>query len=151
MPTFAEVLLLLATVGSGLVGGLCFAFSSFIMNSFDDLEPARAIEAMQSINTRILRSTAMGAWFGTAAIGIAAALVAEDRALALTAAGLYASGAIAITGRGNVPLNDELERVDPDAPGAAQAWQNYRSRWGRWNALRTVLITGATAAFAIAL
>jgi len=150
MLSFDEVTMLVATVGSGIVGGLCFAFASFIMSSFDDLGPPQAIRAMQSINSGILRSSAMGAWFGTAVIGIVAAMIAENRGLAITAAVLYGMGAVVITGQGNVPLNEELGRVDPDGPGAADAWRRYRIRWGHWNNLRTVLIAASTTFFALA-
>jgi len=146
-----EISVLTATVGSGLVAGLCFAFASFIMRAFDLLGAPQAIRAMQAINTRILRSSAMGAWFGTAVVGVVAAVLAEDRTLAIAAAALYGVGAILITGRCNVPLNEELDRVDPDAPGAEEALWRYRVLWGRWNALRTVVCALASAGFALAL
>ena len=106
---------------------------------------------MQAINVKILRSIAMGVWFGTAVIGVGAVMLAEDRMLASAATALYCVGAIAITGRGNVPLNDELDRVDPDAPGAKETWQRYRVLWARWNAVRTAVCALASAGFALAL
>jgi uncharacterized membrane protein len=75
---------------------------------------------------------------------------AEERALAVTAAALYGVGALAITGRGNVPLNEALDRVDPDGDDAERAWGDYRVRWGRWNAVRTLLCALASAGFALA-
>ncbi len=145
---------LAAAVGSGLVAGLCFAFASFLMRSFDDLGPAQAIRTMQALNTRILRSSAMGVWFGTAAVAVAAVAMSEDRPLALAAAALYGAGAIVITGQGNVPLNEELDRVDADAlstEAAGETWRRYRVLWGRWNALRTAFCALASAGFALAL
>ena len=150
MPTLAEILMLGAAVGSGLVAGLCFAFASFIMRSFDRLGAPQAIRAMQAINAGIQRSTAMVVWFGTAVVAMAAVVLAEERAIAITAGVLYAVGAILITGRGNVPLNEELDGVDPDAPGAEKAWSRYRLLWGRWNAVRTAACTLASAGFALA-
>ena len=41
----------------------------------------------------------------------------------------------------------ELDRVDPDAPGAREVWQRYRTSWGRWNALRTFVCMLAAAGF----
>lgn len=151
MISASEVLALAAAVGAGLVAGPCFAFASFLMRSLDRLGAPRAIRAMQAINATILRSSAMLVWFGTAVVGVAAAVLAEERAPAALAAALYAVGAILITGRGNVPLNEELERVDPDAPGAEEAWRRYRLRWGRWNSLRTLVCALASAGFALAL
>ena len=151
MLSLSDVTLLVAGVGSGLVAGLCFAFASFIMRSFDPLGAPQAIRAMQAINRSILRSSAMGVWFGTAIAGVAAAVLAEDRSLPIAAAVLYGVGAILITGRGNVPLNEALDRVDPEAPGAVEVWRLYRERWGRWNAVRTVACALASAGFALAL
>ena len=71
MSVVSESVLLVAAVGSGLVGGLCFAFSSFLLRSFDDLGAPAAIRVMQSLNTRILRSSAMVLWIGTVALGAA--------------------------------------------------------------------------------
>lgn len=151
MTSTVETLLLVATVGSGLVAGLCFAFGSFILGAFNRLEAPQAIRAMQAINTRILRSSAMGVWFGTAMIGIVALALAQERAFVIAATVLYGFGAILVTGLGNVPLNEALDRVDPDAPGARDAWQRYHVRWGRWNVVRTVACALATAGFALAL
>lgn len=149
-----EISVLAAGLGSGLVAGLCFAFGSFLMRAFDALGAPQAIRAMQAINAGILRSSAMGVWFGTVVVGVVAAFLAglpEERALAIAAAALYAVGAILITGRGNVPLNEELDRVDPDAPGAEETWRRYRVLWGRWNAVRTAVCALASAGFALAL
>ncbi|MEM7248173.1 MAG: anthrone oxygenase family protein [Acidobacteriota bacterium] len=150
MPSLHETATLLAAVGSGLVAGLCFAFASFIMRAFDRLGATRAILAMQAINTRILESSAMTSWFGTGLLGVAATVLADDRALVLASTALYAVGAFLITARGNVPLNEELDTVDPDGPDAEKAWRRYRERWGRWNALRTLACTLASAGFALA-
>lgn len=143
-----QLFALAAVLGSGLVGGLCFAFSSFIMRAFDELGAPQAIQAMQSINAVILRSTAMAVWMGTVVVGIVAAVLSEQSAIAGSAAGLYSVAALLITGRGNVPLNEALDRVDPASDEADKAWRHYRCAWGRWNALRTVLCLGACAGFA---
>ena len=88
LPTVGEFATLAAAVGSGLVAGLCFAFASFLMRSFDDLGAAQAIRTMQALNARILRSSAMSVWFGTAVIGIVAAVLAEERTLVVVALAL---------------------------------------------------------------
>lgn len=151
MPTIFELSALAAALGSGLVAGVCFAFAAFVLRALDRLGPAPAIRAMQAINATILRSGAMGVWFGTAAIGLLAAALAEEPGLTAASAVLYGIGAVVITGGANVPLNGELARVDPGAPGAAEAWRAYLDSWGRWNALRTALFALASVGFASAL
>ncbi len=151
MPTLFEISVVVAAVGAGLVAGVCLAFASFVMRALDRLGPAPAIRAMQAINATILRSSVMGVWFGTVAVGVLAAVLAEERGLASASAALYAVGAVLITGGRNVPLNEELDRVDPGEPGSSEAWRRYRVSWGRWNALRTVACTLASVGFVLAL
>ena len=151
MPSLAELALVAAALGAGLVAGLCFTFQAFLMRSFDRLGSPAAIRAMQSLNAEILRSSVMVVWIGTVPLGVAAAFLAEARLLPGVAAGLYAVGALAITGRGNVPLNEALDRVDPDGAEAEGEWRDYRRRWGRWNGIRTVLCAAAAVGFMLAL
>ncbi len=151
MLSLYEVSVLSATVGSGLVAGLCFAFATFIMQALDRLGAPHAIRAMQAINAKVLRSSAIAVWFATLPVGGVAIALAEDRTLVVVATALYALGAVVITGRGNVPLNEQLDRVAPDAPGAEEAWSDYRVRWGRWNVLRTAVCVLAPAGYALAL
>lgn len=139
---------LLASLGAGFVGGLCFAFGSFQLRAFDRLGAAQAIRSMQSINATILRSSAMPLWWGTALAGAIAAFASSAGALRWVPLAAYVAGALLVTGRANVPLNEALDRVDPDAPEAEQEWSSYRVRWGRWNALRTALCALAALGFA---
>lgn len=137
---------LAATLGAGL----CFTFAAFLMRSLDALDAPDAIRAMQAINRTILPSSAMAVWFETLFLGLSAAVLAEERAVPIVATALYALGAVAITGLGNVPLNEALDRSDPDAADAASIWRGYGLRWGRWSALRTLLMAAATVGFALA-
>lgn len=154
MSTVYEIAALVAAVGAGLVAGLCFTFASFLMRSFDRLGAPQAIRAMQSLNAEILRSSAMVVWIGTAIVGGIVGLLAalgHGSIVGLVAGAVYGMGALLITGRGNVPLNEALDRVDPDSPEAEEAWTRYRTEWGRWNAMRTLLCAVASAGFALAL
>ena len=161
METLYGILVIVAAVGAGLIGGLCFAFSSFILRALGDLGAPQAIRAMQSINARILVSNTMAVWVGTAGVGVLAAILAfvvgpaEERVLVALGAVFYVAGALGITRGGNIPLNEALDGVDPEAPGTDapaldEAWRSYVVRWGRWNAARTALCLAAAAAFALA-
>ena len=146
-----DVALVAAMLGSGLVAGLCFTFSSFVLSALDDLGPASAIRAMQAINAAILRSVAMAVWFGTAIAGVLAAVLSGAQTIAIASAVLYGVGALLITGLGNVPLNERLDEVDPESPEAHEHWTQYRSRWGRLNVARTVVCALAAVGFALTL
>ena len=143
--------LLAACVASGLTAGLCFTFAAFVMRALDRLGEPAAIRAMQAINAAILRSIAMPVWIAPLPLGGLATLLAEERWLPAASTLLYALGALLITRGGNIPLNEGLDGVDPEATDAAEAWRRYRIDWGRWNLLRTLMISLATAGFAWAL
>ncbi len=65
-PYFA--LKLFSALGCGLVAGVFFAFSTFVMSALARLQPAQGITAMQSINITAINPLFMVALFGTAAI-----------------------------------------------------------------------------------
>lgn len=57
---------LLPALGCGLVAGVFFAFSTFVMSALARLQPAQGIAAMQSINITAINPLFMMAIFGTA-------------------------------------------------------------------------------------
>jgi uncharacterized membrane protein len=57
---------LATALGCGLVAGVFFAFSTFVMPALKRLPPAHGIAAMQSINTVAVTPAFMTALFGTA-------------------------------------------------------------------------------------
>ena len=60
-------LTLFSAPGCGLIGGVLFAFSSFVMNALARLPAAQGIAAMQSINVVVINPLFMTAFLGTAA------------------------------------------------------------------------------------
>jgi uncharacterized membrane protein len=58
---------LVAALGCGLVAGVFFAFSTFVMPALARLQPPQGITAMQSINITAINPLFMLAIFGTAA------------------------------------------------------------------------------------
>lgn len=152
-----SVLLLAECVGAGLIGGLFFAFSTFIMQALDRLPAAQAIAAMQAINSAILIPVFFLAFFGTAALAVLLAVLAligfaDPVPLILVGAVAYLVGTIAVTMAANVPLNDRLARFPPSGgEDAASAWRSYRIPWTRWNHVRTLTSLVSAIAFALAL
>ncbi|GAB4198563.1 MAG: hypothetical protein Fur006_48470 [Coleofasciculaceae cyanobacterium] len=59
------VLKLFAALGCGLVAGVFFAFSTFVMSALARLQAAQGITAMQSINITAINPPFMVALFGT--------------------------------------------------------------------------------------
>lgn len=155
--TFVSIFLLTAAVGSGLIGGLFFAFSTFIMRAFDRLPATQAIAGMQAINVTIINPVFFIAFFGTALVAAALAAIAvvdgtaAARVPILVGAAAYLLGPILVTVACNVPLNNMLAAVEPGDADPAGAWRRYRGRWTAWNHVRTLASLAAAAAFAAAM
>lgn len=141
-----------AAFGSGLAGGVFFAFSTFTIDGIDRLPPPVAVEAMKAINVAAPRAPLMVLLFGTAALCVVVAVAAVvDRAaaaswLALAGALLYLAGAIVVTIGFNVPLNESLDATPAGAAHAAEAWDRYLPSWRAWNHVRTLSSATASAA-----
>lgn len=147
----------LVLLGSALVGGVFFAFSSFVMKALARLPAAEGMAAMQAINVVVLNRSFLGAFLGTAMLSLLVAglaLAAWEHPAAgfmLGGALLYLIGTFLVTLRGNVPLNDRLAAVSATDPAAREVWQGYLKRWTRWNHLRTVAAMLAALSFALGL
>lgn len=145
------VLTLCAALGSGLMAGVFFAFSTFVMPALAMLKPAQGIEAMQWINRTVINGWFLGGFLGTAAICVLLAASApyhwhEPAGVAMFSGSLlYLVGTFLVTVVRNVPMNDALGRVQPNGDDAPGHWARYVSRWTAWNHLRTAAaLLGAT-------
>ena len=140
-------LTLLAALGCGLMAGVFFAFSTFVMPALARLPAEQGIAAMQSINRAVLRSWFLAVFLGTAAACAALAVAVRD-GYVIAGSVLYLGGTFGVTIARNVPLNDELAGAD----GAGeQVWKRYTVVWTRWNHVRTAAALAASAAFILAL
>ncbi len=157
LQTILPWLAILAALGSGLMAGSFFAFSTFVMPALGRLPAAQGIAAMQSINVTVLNPWFFGAFFGTAALCLAIAGLAlldwtgPGSAFLLGGCLLYLIGTIGVTIAGNVPLNTALAAVPADSGTGAALWSRYLATWTAWNHVRTVAPLAATAAFILAL
>ena len=149
------LLVLAAALGCGLIGGLFFAFSTFIMAALAARPLAEGMAAMVSINRVILRSAFLPVFFGTALLALGLGVAALLRwgpasPWLLAAACSYLVGNIVVTMVWNVPLNNRIDRADPGA-GNAALWATYVTVWTRWNHVRTLSALAASALFIAAL
>ncbi len=150
-----ELLVLFALVGSALMAGTFFIFSTTVMQSLAKLAPAEGIRAMQSINRVIINPWFLGPFMGTALLSLGIGILAFigwetiGSHWFLSAACLYMFGTFFYTVVQNVPLNDQLEAVDPEQ--AEEFWQSYLHRWTRYNHHRTIASILAVVLYAIGL
>lgn len=157
MSAGVRALVMGSALGCGVMAGVFFGFSAFVMNGLSRLRDAEGIGAMQSINVAAVRPAFMSALFGTAAACVALTVISlrswDGRTSALLIAGsaLYLIGTIGLTIGYHVPLNDALAGLDPDSVGAAARWSDYLQGWTRWNHLRAATALAAAATFTASL
>jgi uncharacterized membrane protein len=123
-----------AAVTSAAVGGLFYAFSTFVMKGLDRADPVAAITAMRGINAEAQANTPflllfVGSALLALGVGIAAAVKWSQPGAGYVLAGA-ALGLVAfiVTMAFNVALNNQLDAVE---------WQTYLNPWTAWNHVRT--------------
>ncbi len=133
----------IALLGSALIGGVFFAFSSFVMKALERVPSSEGIAAMQSINVVVINPSFLGAFMGTALLSLGVIALALARwshpstMFFLGGAIFYFAGTFLVTMVGNVPLNDQLAAVSATDPAAVELWEHYLARWTMWNHVRT--------------
>jgi uncharacterized membrane protein len=139
-----RVLILLSAVGCGLVGGIFFAFSTFVMKALDRLPSMQGISAMQSINVVVINPMFLSVFFGTAVLCAILSIFSLLRWYAHSGGYLifgslfYLLGTILVTMVCNVPRNNMLATVDPASDEGNRVWRDYVKMWTKWNHVRTV-------------
>ncbi len=145
-----------AAVACGLMAGVFFAFSTFVMKALRSLAPEDGMGAMQAINVTAVEPPLMIGLFGTSLLSVAAALGAltdldsPGSGWALAGAVLYLGGVLAVTAGFHVPRNNALASVGAHDPDAETRWRTYAASWTRGNHVRTVAPLAAALAFTIA-
>ena len=141
------ILTSLAALATAAAGGMMYVFSTFVMRGLDRTGPVDAITAMRGINAEANGNPAfLLAYFGATILALVVGVIAVVQLnqpgswWLLIGAILSILGAI-ITMVFNVPLNNQLDTVNPDGlstADAAREWQAYFSTWTAWNHARTI-------------
>lgn len=148
---------LFSALGCGLVAGIFFAFSTFVMRALARLEPPQGIAAMQAINITVINPWFMTAFFGTGVACLFLAIVSllnwhfSGAAYLLIGSLLYLLGTVGVTIAFNVPLNDALAIVKAESVEGAELWAKYLTDWTLWNHLRTIAALIAAALLTLGL
>jgi uncharacterized membrane protein len=144
-----------SALGAAVAGGVFFAFSTFVMRGLTQIPAPDGIRAMQAINRTAVEAPFMILLNGSGLLAIVVAVrsltdVSRPGAWwVVSGAGLYVVGAWLVTGVFNIPRNNRLDRLDPDAPGSAATWTALAREWTYANHARTVLCVLGAAALAI--
>ncbi len=157
MSVVTIVVVMLVLLGSALIGGVFFAFSSFIMQALAGLPAAQGMAAMRAINVTVLNPLFLGVFLGTALLSLALSVLAisgwgQPGAPYFLAGGVfYFAGTFMVTGLGNVPLNKQLAAMTTRDPAAPGIWLHYLQRWTWLNSVRTLCATACAVVLVIGL
>lgn len=151
------VVTLLVCISAGIVGGVFFAFSTFIMKALAQLPASQGIAAMQRINVVVLNPLFLGVFLSTALLAAACVVMSvlswsTPRSILLLASGaLYLVGSFLVTMALNVPRNERLAGLAPESLQAAEYWVVYLREWSLWNHVRSAASIASAACSAGAL
>jgi len=157
-----QITLLIAALLCGLVAGLVFGFAVVVMPGIGSLDDQDFLRAFQVVDGVIQRGQPLFGfvWIGSAvAVLIAMAIGVEplegsDRLLLLGAGVSYLLGVQLPTAVVNIPLNNELQKLDlnsTDETAWRTARERFEPRWNRWNTVRTAVATIVTATLMVLL
>lgn len=151
-------LLWAGALGCGLMAGVYFTFSAFVMRALGALPTASGMAAMRSINVWIVQSAFMPLFFLTTLLSLGLLATLPHRSSlqgagpALAGGGVYLLGMFAVTVWIHVPLNRALDNADASATETATLfWQHYLKYWTRWNHVRTLASGLASGLFGAAM
>jgi uncharacterized membrane protein len=147
--TLFQIALIAATFLCSLVAGFLFAFAVVVMPGIRSLNDGEFISAFRAIDGVIQRNQPlfMFVWVGSVLLLVAAAfagvwtLGGVSRLLLILAALLYIFGVQAPTVGINIPLNNQLQQIDPGTMSETarrRARDDFEQRWNQWNVFRTV-------------
>lgn len=150
-------LTLFSALGCGIIAGVFFAFSTFVMRALAQRPPAEGIAAMQAINITVINPWFMTVFLGTAVtcfiLAIASLLKWSQLGAVylLIASLLYLISSFGVTIVFNVPLNNALAIAKTDSNEGINLWANYLTTWTFWNHVRTIASLAAATLFTLAI
>ncbi|WP_344081681.1 DUF1772 domain-containing protein [Luedemannella helvata] len=152
------VVFLAATVTTGMMAGIFFAYSNSIMPGLRRVDDDTFVRTFAALDRAILNPLFLvGGFLGAPVLtGLAIVLHVVDDARSpvpwMAAALVLYLVTFVITVAVNVPRNDALKAADPATAGVAAIRAAFdERRWARWNLARTVLTTAAFALLAYGL
>jgi uncharacterized membrane protein len=152
------LVLVLATVTSGLSAGLFYSYFFSVMRGLAATDDRTFVSAMQAINVKIINGWFAAVFVGAPLLTVMGAILlwtsdsGSARGWVLAATVLWAL-TIIITMVANVPLNNALMAAgEPDRiADLGEVRRQFEAAWVRWNTLRTVTSVAAFASIVMTL
>lgn len=145
----APILLWTSVIGCGLLAGVFFAFSAFMMASLGRIAPASGMAAMNAFTIDIVKSPFMPVFIRSTLTSASLAVLGGVRwgqpgSTSMIAGGvIYVLGMFVVTITVNQPMNVALLTTDLDSSQGLANWSRYLTEWTVWNHVRTVTSTAA--------
>lgn len=154
-----QLMLQAGVLGSGVLSGLYFIFSSCVMNALNMQPPASAISTMNAINRVIVNPPFMVVFMGTPLVCalLLRSCLKEGLGTSLdnkcTTAGALALlvGEFLLTLVVHIPKNDALAAHTLGGASDLSVWAEYFTTWTAWNHVRMLASVAAMALFSTGL
>jgi uncharacterized membrane protein len=137
-------MLILLILFTGLMAGIYFAFSVFIMKALGQLPPTNGAQAMNKINDVIVNTGFLPLFFGST-LWYAGLVIwtitdwqGQASVLFIISALIYIIGMFFVTAFGNVPLNNQLKSLEDRNGELEDFWNVYLRTWLNLNHIRTL-------------
>ncbi|WP_297795605.1 DUF1772 domain-containing protein [uncultured Eudoraea sp.] len=140
------IVLVLATLLTGLTAGLCFTWNNAVTPGIGQLVDPGYLRSFQEMNRAIINPIFLIVFFGPFFLHIANIFLFKTSSgtilsLVMASAALYIIGLVAVTIFGNVPLNELLDKTDLMQASAEELKllrDKFEVKWNRFHLIRTV-------------
>jgi len=147
-------MLIILIVLTGIMAGIYFSFSVFMMKALNQMPALLAAQVMNEVNDVIVNTLFLPLFFGTTLwlAGLAVWEISQwnpqTSPRVVTGSGLYIIGMFLVTAFGNVPLNNKLKSLENNDVALMEYWDTYHRDWLKLNHLRTITCVITTALLA---
>jgi len=143
---FQSIVLLAATLLTGLSAGLCFNWSNAITPGIGKLNDISYLKSFQQMNRSVLNPLFFIVFLGPVLLSFAASYVYRENHtdvfwMFIIAAVIYLLGVFIVTVVGNIPLNNLLEKAnlaDISLEDAKSLRDKFESKWNNFHLIRTL-------------
>ncbi|MBT8293845.1 MAG: DUF1772 domain-containing protein [Eudoraea sp.] len=140
------IVLVLATLLTGLTAGLCFTWNNAVTPGVGQLVDMGYLRSFQEMNRAIINPIFLIVFFGPFFLHITNIFLFKTSSgtilwLVMVSAALYIIGLVAVTVFGNVPLNELLDKTDLMQASAEELKllrDKFEVKWNRFHLIRTV-------------
>ena len=140
------IILIVATLLTGLSAGLCFTWTNTVTTGLARLDDIGYLAAFQQMNRTILNPTFFLVFFGPVLAIAGSAFLHKNSAtpvlwILIAAAILYLAGVALVTVFGNVPINEVLNNTDLEQINSIDAQtlrMKFENQWVKLHRIRTI-------------